>query len=276
MAPSSDLVRSNSKSSLMSATTYHSFHDHELYEPVVYSQDGGASIVQPDLACKEFVAPVSMHRQDSGYESLAQQSTTATRRRTSVASSSHSRPRTRPSVRRATKSGPVAVMPRASGHSFNLPRSSCSYQQSSYFQFPSPDPLALDDERTHDQKQISSGSPPNSPLFFPFALQGEAPPRSETPSYPIPPQTTHYWTSDRTRRLEYAAIDAAGRGVKGWVMRNLVPDCFVPKEKRHVGFDDDGGSVRRYRLELDTEESGEKDDFGSSKKKKSWFGMARP
>lgn len=69
-----------------------------------------------------------------------------------------------------------------------------------------------------------------------------------------PPQTTHYWTSDRTRRLEYAAIDAASRGVRGWVMRNMVPECFVPREKRFCArFDDDSGSVRRYRLDLDME-----------------------
>lgn len=33
-------------------------------------------------------------------------------------------------------------------------------------------------------------------------------------------------------------------------MRNVVPECFVPNEKRRIGFEDDGGSVRRYRLEL--------------------------
>jgi hypothetical protein len=78
--------------------------------------------------------------------------------------------------------------------------------------------------------------------------QADAP---EAPPIQLPPQTTHYWTSDRTRRLEYAAIDAASRGIKGWVMRNLVPECIIPKEKRHVGFDDDTGSVRRYRLDLE-------------------------
>ncbi|PTB62374.1 hypothetical protein BBK36DRAFT_1172571 [Trichoderma citrinoviride] len=68
----------------------------------------------------------------------------------------------------------------------------------------------------------------------------------------LPPQTTHYWTSDRTRRLEYAAIDAAGKGVKGWIRKNLLPDCFAGKN-RHVAFDDDTGSVRRYRLDLEDE-----------------------
>ncbi|KAK8084338.1 hypothetical protein PG997_005609 [Apiospora hydei] len=70
-------------------------------------------------------------------------------------------------------------------------------------------------------------------------------------AYPPPPQTTHYWTSDHTRRLEYAAIDAASQGVKGWMLRHVVPDCFIPKENRRLRFDDDTGSVRRYRLELD-------------------------
>jgi hypothetical protein len=74
----------------------------------------------------------------------------------------------------------------------------------------------------------------------------------------VPPQPTHYWTSDRTRRLEYAAIDAAHRGLKGWVRRHLVPGCFLPKEKGHVAFDDDTGSVRRYRLEMDEDCVGEK------------------
>ncbi|EMR63507.1 hypothetical protein UCREL1_9542 [Eutypa lata UCREL1] len=59
-------------------------------------------------------------------------------------------------------------------------------------------------------------------------------------------------------RLEYAAIDAASQGVKGWFLKHVVPDCFVPKENRRVGFDDDSGSVRRYRLELECEEADEK------------------
>jgi len=96
--------------------------------------------------------------------------------------------------------------------------------------------------------------------------------RAET--YPPPPQTTHYWTSDRTRRLEYAAIDAASRGVRGWVMRHVVPDCFVPKSKRRVGFEDDRGSVVRYRLELEEiEEGAEKRD--RKRRKGWWFSMAR-
>ena len=70
--------------------------------------------------------------------------------------------------------------------------------------------------------------------------------------------------SDQTRRLEYAAIDAASRGIKGWVMKHVVPDCFVPKENRRLTFDDDTGSVRRYRLELELDD----DDDNSIKKGK--------
>jgi hypothetical protein len=90
-----------------------------------------------------------------------------------------------------------------------------------------------------------------------------------TPIPSPPPQTTHYWTSDRTRRLEYAAIDAATRGVKGWVMRHLVPDCFVSCENKHVPFDDDSGSVRRYRLELEDDHA-EKAGGKSVRRRKGW------
>lgn len=70
-------------------------------------------------------------------------------------------------------------------------------------------------------------------------------------TYPAPPQTVHYWTSDHTRRLEYAAIDSATQGLRGWLVKHLVPNCFVPQKHRRLRFDDDTGSVRRYRLDLD-------------------------
>ncbi len=71
------------------------------------------------------------------------------------------------------------------------------------------------------------------------------------------PATTQYWTSDQTRRLEYAAIDAAGKGVRGFFIR-LVPDCILPPGSRRTRFCGDGeegreGSVRRYRLCLPEE-----------------------
>ncbi|PBP19822.1 hypothetical protein BUE80_DR009294 [Diplocarpon rosae] len=98
----------------------------------------------------------------------------------------------------------------------------------------------------------SSFSSPSEFYHFP-SLPPPAPP-------PPPPATVQYWTSDSTRRLEYAAIDAASQGVKGFFAR-LVPDCIQPAEKRRARFCEGGegseaGSVRRYRLVLP--EEGEK------------------
>ena len=60
--------------------------------------------------------------------------------------------------------------------------------------------------------------------------------------------------------MEYAAIDAAGKGVRGFFIR-LVPDCILPPARRRTRFceDDaarDAGSVRRYRLCLPEEKDG--------------------
>jgi hypothetical protein len=138
-----------------------------------------------------------------------------------------------------------------------------------YFHFPhftSSDPALVEPEPAADQHKPKDFSSTPS-----FALQ------CETPAYPLPPQTTHYWTSDRTRRLEYAAIDAASKGVRGWVMRHVVPDCFVPQSKRRVGFEDDRGSVVRYRLELDTtDEAVEKPESVRIRRWRGWwFSMRR-
>ncbi len=59
------------------------------------------------------------------------------------------------------------------------------------------------------------------------------------------------------------------------MMRHMVPECFVPKERRRIGFDDDSGSVRRYRLELENEESAEKDDLDGSKRRRGWIWSPR-
>ncbi|KAH8201457.1 hypothetical protein TruAng_004381 [Truncatella angustata] len=207
-----------------SATTYHSFHDIELYEPMTVRRMGQ----------NEF-KPTPMQRHDSGYASIPSGSKSgdshSSGRRTSTtsSSSSHARPRTRPSIHRAARSTPT---PRASivgGYSVQRPRS--QQHSSAYFQFPSLEGQLAVDEDVHEVDE---------------------------PLYPPPPQTTHYWTSDHTRRLEYAAIDNASQGVKGWILKYIVPDCFVPKQNRRLGFDDDDGSVRRYRLELDCDDHTEK------------------
>lgn len=258
-------------SSRASGTTYHSFNT-DLFEPpspprppVTYDARTLAQLEllqheqqrqiqrQHELAKEQqqqkSSSPTRVQRQDSGYESI-----TPTRRSSNSNSNSNpnSRPaapiprkssnasstgaantasgrRTRPSFRRSAKNalGSYAVA-RNSNQSLHIVRTNNSAQPTSFFHFPTPDPIQL----------TTPDSTPDVHL-------------APTPAPTPPPQTTHYWTSDRTRRLEYAAIDAATRGVKGWVLRNLVPDCFIPRDNRHVSFDDDSGSVRRYRLELE-------------------------
>lgn len=222
-----------------SNTTYHSFHDIHLFEPsspqkTTQKTTQGAEGIDPRHSsedCRTTAFP--MIRQDSGYGS----NTTTPR-----ASESYSRPalpsrlstssqvpriRTRPSTRRSAVKSYHHQGNTSSVHLVRLPAQQrhSSSPSSTFFHFPSPD---------HIDIQIDSS------------------PREVSPDPPQPPQTTHYWTSDRTRRLEYAAIDAASRGVKGWIRRNLVPDCF--KEDQHLEFDDDSGSVRRYRLELEEDD----------------------
>ncbi|KAM5382520.1 hypothetical protein ACJZ2D_002524 [Fusarium nematophilum] len=200
-----------------------------------------------------------MQRSDSGYESNTpprRASTSNSRpsvaRRSSNSSSKdgsggsgsgggvRARFRNRPSLRRAAKTNPVQTA-RTSNQSLHLVRSSTApqHQQQQQQQHPQPKPAAFFHFPSPDPAQLAD--PP------PSAARDAAP----TPVPSPPPQTTHYWTSDRTRRLEYAAIDAATRGVKGWVMKHLVPDCFLSRENKHLSFDDDSGSVRRYRLELE-------------------------
>ncbi|KAH6617204.1 hypothetical protein F5144DRAFT_498734 [Chaetomium tenue] len=243
-----------------SDSTYHSFQDIDLPEPEVPSRPVQKPIVCPPRSSpspKEEPRPIAreMRRQDSGYESIAPQESLSSRQRTSSSnslSSSTRQRRTRPPNHRSPKSGPVSHRPRNGRHSVSPPGSSRSLasqpqQPVTYFHFPhftSSDPTLVETDAAvvarKNAKDFAS-----TPCF---AL--------EAPAYPLPPQTTHYWTSDRTRRLEYAAIDAASNGVRGWVMRHVVPDCFVPQSKRRVGFEDDRGSVVRYRLELDDREEG--------------------
>ncbi|KAK7409618.1 hypothetical protein QQX98_008213 [Neonectria punicea] len=252
-------------SSRASGTTYHSFNEIELFEPaspprppVTYDNKSLQHLEhlqrelqrqQREALLRDQRAPTAakMQRQDSGYESTTPPRRASTSNSHPSTSSSHppvvrrssngssnggsgsgngvtSRFRNRPSLRRAAQSA------RNSNQSLHPVRSNGSAQPGAgFFHFPSPDPIQLAD------------SEPDARV-------------APTPAPTPPPQTTHYWTSDRTRRLEYAAIDAATRGVKGWVMKHLIPECFVPKENRHVSFDDDSGSVRRYRLDLEEDD----------------------
>ncbi|KAK0644176.1 hypothetical protein B0T16DRAFT_193713 [Cercophora newfieldiana] len=278
--------RPDSRLSLaLSDATYHSFQDVELSEPKVQPSacqqpsPSPTSSPNPNMASpasasssKEPSHPRAqeMRRQDSGYESLDRRDSQSQRRSSTVSvTSSTKRRRTRPSTQRSSRSGPVSYLPRHNRVSIS-PHRACRSRQSqtqpppTFFHFPhfttsEPD---LDDEGVSGLDYGERGRPPMSTFQV----------RAET--YPPPPQTTHYWTSDRTRRLEYAAIDAASRGVRGWVMRHVVPDCFVPKSKRRVGFEDDRGSVVRYRLELDEGDEGvEKRD--RKRRRGWWFSVSR-
>lgn len=256
MSRLSPMPRSDSRASATSDTTYHSFCDAELPEPIPACE--GTCDAGKDAGPSP--AAYDMRRQDSGYESLTPRDSRSSyrRRKSSSASvtSSTPRPRTRPAVRRVPKSAPVAYIPRNSTSSIYPALSSHSSRQedgSAYFHFPHfPFPEQASGPRgtMSDSNLVSSTATMDS--SYPHTVPSS---RSETPVQPLPPQTTHYWTSDRTRRLEYAAIDAASRGVRGWVMRHMVPDCFVPKDRRRIGFEDDRGSVVRYRLELEGDDN---------------------
>ncbi|CAK7212276.1 hypothetical protein SBRCBS47491_001408 [Sporothrix bragantina] len=293
----STFPESRSKTSLVSSTTRLASLDAEMRQqrqqqtsshyPLPVEQQSKSVYGLDDMNA----SATEMYRRDSGYESTTPQDRqprspgTSNRR---AGSTTPSRPgsRTRPPTRRAAKSGssitrlpktsklssraplihnanahPVTVTP--SVYDYNSYHDSSPYDNNnnthtSYFHFPSPDPQPVGDDilphpstHTHTHETHTHESFNDS---YAYAADNNS-----TAIYQAPPQTTHYWTSDQTRRLEYAAIDAASRGFKGWVMRHVVPDCFVPKAKRRVTFDDDTGSVRRYRIELETEESTEKE-----------------
>lgn len=57
-------------------------------------------------------------------------------------------------------------------------------------------------------------------------------------------------------------------------MRHMVPDCLIPKSHRsHLRFDDDSGSVVRYRLslEMDDEARSKEKDTDQHKKRRGWW-----
>ncbi|KAK2008973.1 hypothetical protein LZ32DRAFT_621054 [Colletotrichum eremochloae] len=292
---------------------YQSFHDVELYAPSSPPSRTPVPAPAPPKSSsssshqdrhhshhKDGGEPetTEMRRQDSGYESLPPRSSFSNPRRASTASSSqsssshhHPRSRGRPTIRRAPKTSPYPTAARTSGSSLYHPHqhqqqrqhlhSAHSQPPVTFFHFPAhPTDVELAARRPGEDLELEQ----RGLLLLPSgtaaaagteAVAGEQEGCGGAEVAPLPPQATHYWTSDRTRRLEYAAIDAASRGVKGWVKRHLVPDCFVPKEK-HVAFDDDTGSVRRYRLELDDEAPCEKrGGCGGRGGARGWFSWKR-
>ncbi|KAM7221816.1 hypothetical protein V8F06_002809 [Rhypophila decipiens] len=274
LSPLPQIDRPDSRVSLaLSDTTYHSFHDVELYEPEVSPNHNSAKQHSwTSHKNRGYEVPVvqEIRRQDSGYESMARRDSHSSHRRTSSASATSStrQRRTKATTQRCSKTGPVSQVPRRCRQSTS-PRTSYSPRQPqqppvTYFQFPhfiTAEPEVVDETEMTVTRNYATGP--------------ESTPTQEAPAHPLPPQTTHYWTSDKTRRLEYAAIDAASRGVRGWIRRHVVPECFVPKEKRRLGFEDDRGSVVRYRLELEGEEETEKDGGRRQRRKNWWFILRR-
>ena len=81
---------------------------------------------------------------------------------------------------------------------------------------------------------------------------GESSDKTETAA--IVPCTIIDWTSPSTRRREYEKIDRSTRGVRG-LWRKLCPRRLqrgqhIPFYKEDNEDDDDGASVRRYRLDI--------------------------
>lgn len=76
-----------------------------------------------------------------------------------------------------------------------------------------------------------------------FTLDAEA----DTPS-----ATEIRWTSDETRRREYAEIDRAHSGIKG-LFRRMFPKIAAKSNRSRFYSEDDGSdaeSIRRYRLDV--------------------------
>lgn len=258
------IERPNSRVSLARSDTtcYHSFQDVDLHEPEVSCPRSQKPTSCPPPVSAAVTPPEEqrpgareMRRQDSGYESMTagRDSMSSFNQATSAnsLSSSTRKRRTRPSAKRSpmSRSATTSPHPRQGRNSaISSPRSSRpsspQHQQPvEYFHFPH---FTSSDPALGEATPTSDLHTPSDPTATPTFAQ-----EPQESSYPLPPQTTHYWTSDRTRRAEYAAIDAASKGVRGWVFRHVVPDCFIPQSKRRVGFEDDRGSVVRYRLDLD-------------------------
>ncbi|KAJ4384393.1 hypothetical protein N0V85_008345 [Neurospora sp. IMI 360204] len=252
MATQLSCDRPHSRVSMVSNQTYHTFNDIESHEQTTIVCHAPLSTT---LSRDRPPPPIQeMRRQDSGYVSIQRKESRSSCRLSSTLStpSTSAKRRSRPAIQRSTtntssgtrltRKGSKAVSQRRSYQC----RPAQSQQPVTYFEFPvfttSNPEYAIDEAEVNEDKS------------------------AQTPVHPLPPQTTHYWTSDSTRRMEYAAIDAASRGVRGWFMRHIVPES-----KRHVGFEDDRGSVVRYRLDLEDDNSAEKTDDQSERRRKSWW-----
>jgi len=222
------------------AATFHSAQA----APAVEMEPNNAAV--PGKPEPEHLSTV-ISRTDSGYEPGYERRSTSTsssrsRRPRHSTSSTSPRPTNKRASRSTTSSSIHRTSPRPGLQSrYITPRGLDGQSETQtpyqFFQFPS----------------LSPPSPSNT-----SELEAQPSPSNHPPP---PPATIHYFLLPETRRLEYAAIDAASRGVRGFITK-LLPDCILPPEFRRTKFhngdrDSDAGSVRRYRLNIpDPEEKG--------------------
>jgi hypothetical protein len=78
------------------------------------------------------------------------------------------------------------------------------------------------------------------------------------------PSTAMHWTSPCTRRREYERIDRANSGVRGF-LNKVMPRCVSgPQEKFYEKDQSDAGSVRRYRLDDDDDNTPDEKELARS------------
>jgi hypothetical protein len=246
LSPLEAKIKNRSTSSLHSeAATFHSAQA----GPSIEMEQSKDNDVLPTKPYTDLTS-TTMSRTDSGYEagherrSMSSSSSRSRRPRQSISSASG-----RPNTKRSSRSAICTSTHRTTARPAIQSRYSASrvHEQThsptetyQFFQFPS---LAASASTASESRPQSHDCPATS-----------------TQPHP-PPATVHYFLLPETRQLEYAAIDAASRGVRGFITK-LIPNCILPSEYRRTKFhngddaDSDVGSVRRYRLDFPNPEKG--------------------
>lgn len=285
LSPIDSHHHNRSTSSLVSdAATFHS----AVAAPVTEME---ASIHAQPVTCPappplEHIA-TQMARTDSGYDAGGMQVRDKDRdidqrRSASISSSQRSRrnrhsvssttssthTHTRPTAKRASRSTPTSSIHRFSTRSARpglQARYTTPHPRTPLLAFDNGDGNAIPTYTFFQFPQFPSvgNTPPSTACIDPVNDAHDENQEISTPP-PPPPATIHYFLLPETRRLEYAAIDAASRGVRGFVTK-MIPDCILPVEYRRRKFcsgdaDSDVGSVRRYRIPLTGEKPGDEAD----------------
>lgn len=120
---------------------------------------------------------------------------------------------------------------------------------------PKSDPVTKPDPTDHQIVASSTSRRPSSE------------PQSQNPDHlpERPPfNTVISWTSDATRRKEYAKIDRANSGFRG-LLRRLVPKPLISRNSRRGFFTGkcDGDSVRRFRMDVADDDGGDEASKGN-------------